>query len=254
MNKIEGKVAIITGGASGIGEATARLFAQHGARAIIIADIQDDLGKNVSLSIGLVRCTYIHCDVTDEAQVKSLVETTVKNFGQLDIMFSNAGMLNKSNQIVLDLNLDEFDRLFAVNVRGMAVCVKHAALAMVHGQVKGSIICTSSVLGRMGGPQQTDYCMSKHAVVGLMKSASKQLGEHGIRVNCVSPFAVATPMNCNRLEMEKKEVEKLYQPMSNLKDMVLKAEDVAKAVLFLASGESGFITGHDLVVDGGFTV
>ncbi|PWA96678.1 (-)-isopiperitenol/(-)-carveol dehydrogenase, mitochondrial [Artemisia annua] len=168
-------------------------------------------------------------------------------------MFSNAGILTKSDQIVLDLNLDEFDRMFAVNVRGMAACVKHAALAMVQAQVKGSIICTSSVLGQMGGTQQTDYCMSKHAVVGLMKSASKQLGEHGIRVNCVSPFAVATPMNCNRLEMDEKEVEKRYQPMSVLKDMVLKSEDVAKAVLFLASGESGFITGHDLVVDGGFT-
>ncbi|GKA64853.1 (-)-isopiperitenol/(-)-carveol dehydrogenase, mitochondrial-like protein, partial [Tanacetum coccineum] len=120
MNKIVGKVAIITGGASGIGEATARLFAKHGARAVVIADVQDDLGKNVSLSIGSKGCTYFHCDITDEAQVISLVNSTVETYGQLDIMFSNAGIISKSKQNVINLDMDQFDRVFAVNVRGMA--------------------------------------------------------------------------------------------------------------------------------------
>nr|XP_043638512.1 (-)-isopiperitenol/(-)-carveol dehydrogenase, mitochondrial-like [Erigeron canadensis] len=251
--KIEGKVAIVTGGASGIGEATARLFAKHGARAVVIADIQDNLGKNIAVSIGLDRCTYIHCDVTDESQVKSLVDSTVAIYGQLDIMFSNAGIASKCVQTVFDFDMEQFDRLFAVNVRGMAVCVKHAARAMVELKVKGDIICTASVFARKGVAQRTDYCMSKHAVVALMKSASKQLGQYGIRVNCVSPYAVATPLMCNMLEKDVAEVEKLHEQMTCLKNMVLKAEDVAEAVLFLVGEKSGFITGHDLVIDGGYT-
>lgn len=250
---MEGKVAIVTGGASGIGEATARLFAKRGAQAVVIADIQDDLGNNVSLSIGSNRCTYIHCDVSDEAQVKSLVDSTVEMYGQLDILFSNAGIISKSIQSIVDFDMDHFDQLFAINVRGMAACLKYAARAMIEKQVKGSIICTSSLLGKIGVKEWTDYCMSKHAVVGLMKSASKQLGEHGIRVNSVSPYVVATPLMNNKLGKEAKDVEKIYESMTSLKGVVLKAEDIADAVLFLACGESGFISGHDLVVDGGFS-
>lgn len=251
-NKLEGKVAIITGGASGIGEATARVFSQHGARAIIIADIQDELGQNLASSIGSHFCTFIHCDVTDEDQVKSMVEWTVQKYGQLDIMFSNAGIVNRSDQTVLDLEFSAFDRLFAVNVRGMAACVKHAARAMVDRGVKGCIVCTASVAGSHGMGRRTDYCMSKHAVVGLVRSASKQLGEHGIRVNCVSPHGIATPMMCKALEMEAEEVEKVYEARTRLKG-VLRARHVADAVLFLASDQSAFVTGHDLSVDGGFS-
>ncbi|KAL1806888.1 hypothetical protein ACET3Z_029956 [Daucus carota] len=142
--KLEGKVAIITGGASGIGEATARLFAQHGARAIVIADIQDALGQSVAKSIGNEQCTYRHCDVADEGQVKALIDSTVETFGSLDIMFSNAGFWKTGDfrQSILDLNLEASDRLFAVNTRGMAACVKHAARAMVEGSVKGGCVVT----------------------------------------------------------------------------------------------------------------
>ncbi|XP_071713916.1 (+)-cis,trans-nepetalactol synthase NEPS1-like [Rutidosis leptorrhynchoides] len=253
MNKIEGKVVVITGGASGIGEATACLFAKHGARAVVIADIQDELGKSVAISIGSHICAYIHCDVTNEAQVKSLVESTVNTYDQLDIMFSNAGIVSKSVQTVVDFDIDQLDYLLAVNVRGMALCVKYASRTMIEKKVKGSIICTSSVFGTKGVRERTDYCMSKHAVIGLMKSASKQVGKYGIRVNCVSPYMVATPLMCNMLGKEVMEVEKVHDNMTSLKDLVLKVEDVAEAVLFLACSESGFITGHDLVVDGGFT-
>ncbi|XP_071737467.1 LOW QUALITY PROTEIN: (+)-cis,trans-nepetalactol synthase NEPS1-like [Rutidosis leptorrhynchoides] len=253
MNKIKGKVAIITGGASGIGETTARLFANHGARAVVVADIQDELGEQVAKSIGSNICTYIHCDVTDEAQVKSMVESTVEIYGQLDIMYSNAGIVSKSDQTVVDFDMEQFDQLFAVNVRGMAGCVKHAARVMINLQVKGNIICTASALGRIGAEQRTDYCMSKHAVVALMKCASKQLGKYGIRVNCVSPFVVATPLTCKVFGKQAMEVEKMHQTVTSLKDVVLKAEDVAEAVLFLACDESSFVTGHDLAVDGGYT-
>uniref|UniRef100_A0A175YQ35 Uncharacterized protein n=1 Tax=Daucus carota subsp. sativus TaxID=79200 RepID=A0A175YQ35_DAUCS len=188
--KLEGKVAIITGGASGIGEATARLFAQHGARAIVIADIQDALGQSVAKSIGHGQCTYMHCDVTDEFQVKSLIDSTVETFGSLDIMFSNAGVgrIGASRQGILDLSLEASEKLFAINTRGMAACVKHSARAMVEGRVKGGcIVCTGSLIGSVGMEEFIDYVMSKHAVLGLVRCASKGLGEYGIRVNCVSP-------------------------------------------------------------------
>ncbi|THG11981.1 hypothetical protein TEA_004625 [Camellia sinensis var. sinensis] len=149
IDKLQGKVAIITGDASGIGEATAPLFADHGACAVVTANIQ---GQKLSETIGSHRCIYLHCDVTDEDQVKSTVESMVQIYGQLDIMFSNAGIISNSDQVILDLDFPQFDRLFAINARGMAACVKHAMRVMVE--------------------QRVDYTMSKHAVLGLVRAAS----------------------------------------------------------------------------------
>ncbi|KAJ0047907.1 hypothetical protein Pint_15282 [Pistacia integerrima] len=249
--KLQGKVAIITGGASGIGEASALHFINHGAQAIVIADVQDEKGQKLAESIGLDRCMYVRCDVSDEEQIKNLVETAIKTYGHLDIMFCNAGILSKSEQIILDFDLSDYEKLFAVNVRGVIASIKHAARAMVKGKIQGSIICTASVSATMGGPIFTDYTMSKHAVVGLMKSASKQLGGYGIRVNCVSPGPVVTPMLCRMSGLKAEEAEKAFERSSCLKG-VLKLKHVADAVLFLASKESEFVTGHNLVVDGGF--
>lgn len=131
LKKLNGKVAIVTGAASGIGAVTARHFAEHGALAVVIADVQDNKGRELASSIGTNRCTYIHCDVTDEEQVRSLVDSTVHLYGRLDIMFSNAGIVSGSHQTVLDLDLKLYDRVMAVNSRGMAACVKHAARVMV---------------------------------------------------------------------------------------------------------------------------
>ncbi|KAL1806890.1 hypothetical protein ACET3Z_029958 [Daucus carota] len=259
--KLEGKVAIITGGASGIGEATARLFAQHGARAIVIADIQDALGQSVAESIDHGQCTYMHCDVADEGQVKALIDSTVETFGSLDIMFSNAGVGKTGDlrQGILDLNLEASDRLFAINTRGMAACVKHAARAMVEGSVKGgSIVCTGSLAASTGVEQFIDYAMCKHAVLGLVRCASKGLGEYGIRVNCVSPGGVATPLTCNELlacnemTLSVEECEKFLEGIMGLKGFgATKTKDIANAVLFLASQDSQFITGQNMIVDGG---
>lgn len=250
--KLEGKVAIVTGGASGIGESTVRLFADNGVKVVVIADIQDDRGRQVAESIGSQRCSYIRCDVTDENQVQSMVESTVKKYGKLDVMFSNAGVLSSQDQTILDLDLSASDKLFEVNVKGMAACVKHAARAMVEGGVRGSIVCTGSVAAAKGSRRRTDYCMSKHAVLGLVRSASVQLGGKGIRVNCVSPSGVATAATCRSLGMGMEDVEKAYRGMSRLEGVALKASHVADAVLFLASDDSAFVTGHDLVVDGSF--
>ncbi|KAL2539500.1 Short-chain dehydrogenase reductase 3b [Abeliophyllum distichum] len=253
LKSLEGKVAIVTGGASGIGEATARLFADHGVRAVVIADVQEKKGQIVAKSIGTERCSYVHCDVSDEKQVKAMVDFTVEKYGQLDIMFSNAGIRSKSDQTILDFNFSEFETLFGINVRGMAACVKHAARAMVEKGVKGSIVCTASVVATncRGGTDMTDYVMSKHAILGLVRTASQQLGVHGIRVNCVSPSAIATGMAASA-GLSNKEIQMIFGPFTPLKGIALSVNHIADAVLFLASNNSAFVTGHDLVVDGGF--
>lgn len=251
--KLDGKIAIITGGASGIGEATARLFAQHGAK-VVIADIQEEKGRSVAESIGSTHCTFIKCDVTNEQQVQSLVQSTVEIHGRVDIMFSNAGIASTDGyeQDILGVNLDALDNLFAINVRGSVACVKHAAKAMVEGGVKGKIICTGSVSATIGVTRQIDYAMSKHALLGLVRSASTGLGKYGIRVNCVSPAAVATPLLEKSMKMGVEEIEKMFESFNCLKNGALRASHVAEAVLFLASDDSQFVTGHNLVVDGGF--
>lgn len=250
--KLAGKVAIITGGASGIGEATARVFADNGARVVVIADIQDELGSQVAASIGTHRCTYVHCDVEDEEQVRNLVQSTVNAHGTLDIMFSNAGILSPSDQTVTELDMSQLDHLFAVNVRGMAACVKHAARAMIERCVRGSVVCTGSVAASHAGSKGTDYTMSKHAVLGLVRAASVQLGVHGIRVNCVSPNGLATPLTCNALGVSVEKLQEVYARYARLEGVVLTPKHVAEAVLFLVSSESEFVTGLDLRVDGGF--
>ncbi|KAL0416853.1 UNVERIFIED_CONTAM: Nepetalactol-related short-chain-dehydrogenase/reductase 1 [Sesamum latifolium] len=239
--KLQGKVAIVTGGASGIGEAAARLFAEHGALAVVIADIQAEKGKSVAESIGLQRCSYVQCDVADEEQVKSMVEWTVKTYGGLDIMFSNAGTVGGSEQSILELDFSQYDTVMWVNARGMAVCVKQAAREMIELGTRGVIVCTASVMAAMGGDILTDYTMSKHAVLGLVRAASQQLGAHGIRVNCVSPSAVPTQLAA-KAGFAAGDVEKIFGSFTSLKGVALTAEHVAEAVLFLASDDSAFIT------------
>ncbi|CAN1266059.1 (+)-cis,trans-nepetalactol synthase NEPS1 [Linum perenne] len=204
---------------------------------VVIADIQDDLAQNVAASIG-----------------------PINTFGHLDVMFSNAGVITTTcPQSVIDLDLAAMDATFAVNVKGNAACVKHAARVMVAvaGGRRGSIVCTASVAGSIGGRRMTDYFMSKHAVVGLVRSASLQLGEHGIMVNCVSPYVVSTPMARRGLhggsEMTAESVESSFAANMCLKGAALRARNVADAVLFLACGDSDLITGLDLVVDGGYS-
>ncbi|KAH0726192.1 hypothetical protein KY285_001901 [Solanum tuberosum] len=166
--RLEGQVAIITGAASGIGEASARLFAEHGAR-IVVAAIQDELGLKVVESIGADKASYRHCDVTDEKQVEDTVAYAVEKYGTLDIMFSNVGTLNFCS--VLDMDVMAFDETMAINVRGSALAVKHAARFMVDNKIRGSIICNASLEGIVAGAASLAYIASKHAVVGIVKAA-----------------------------------------------------------------------------------
>ncbi|XP_038709744.1 short-chain dehydrogenase reductase 3b-like [Tripterygium wilfordii] len=250
--RLEGKVALVTGAASGIGEEAVRLFASHGA-LVVVADVQDELGHQVVSSIGPDRVSYRHCDVRDEKQVEETVNYTLSKHGKLDILFSNAGIIGPLTGI-LDLDIEGFDNTMATNVRGVAATIKHAARAMVGKKIRGSIICTTSAASSIGGTGPHAYTTSKHALVGLVRTACCELGEYGIRVNCVSPFGIATPLSCRAYNLEPSEVEANSCALANLKGIVLKARHVAEAALFLASDESAYISGHNLAVDGGFTV
>ncbi|KAG6678616.1 hypothetical protein I3842_14G089400 [Carya illinoinensis] len=222
--RLVGKVALITGGASGIGESTARLFAKHGAK-VIIADIQDELGFSVcqdkSINGGI---SYVHCDVTSESDVENAVNTAVSKHGKLDIMFNNAGLAGQLYENILAIEPKEYKRLFDVNVLGSFLGAKHAAKTA-----------------------------SKHAVVGLTKNLCVELEQYGIRVNCISPHFVATPMVQKAIRIDTKKVEEIVSSAANLKGVVLEARDVADATLFLASEESKYLSGLNLVVDGGYS-
>ncbi|WJX85200.1 hypothetical protein P8452_67694 [Trifolium repens] len=225
--RLEGKVAIVTGAASGIGAETVKIFVENGA-FVVIADVNDELGHQVATSIGLDKVSYHHCDVRDEKQVEATVAFALEKYGTLDIMFSNAG-IGGAIHSMLELNLNEFDNMMATNIRGPAATIKHAAHAMVERKIRGSIIC-------------------------LVRSACGELGAYGIRVNSISPYIVGTPLACSELNMEVSEVEAIGIDSSNLKGITLKTTHIAKVALFLASDESAYISGHNLVVDGGFSV
>ncbi|XP_059655242.1 short-chain dehydrogenase reductase ATA1 [Cornus florida] len=258
--RLLGKVAVITGGARGIGAATAKLFAENGAH-VVVADILDDLGATLADSIG---GRYIHCDVAKESDVESAVKLAVTWKGHLDIMFNNAGISGHESRSITNLNMGHMKVLLDINLNGIVHGIKHAARAMIQGGRKGkggSIICTSSSAAIMGGLGSHPYTLSKEAILGVARSSACELGVHGIRVNCVSPHGVPSEMLVSayrrflgKRDVSTEEVSRIVgESGSLLRGRSGRLEDVAQAVLFLASDEAGFITAHNLVVDGGYT-
>uniref|UniRef100_A0A0C9QNR5 TSA: Wollemia nobilis Ref_Wollemi_Transcript_15749_1113 transcribed RNA sequence n=1 Tax=Wollemia nobilis TaxID=56998 RepID=A0A0C9QNR5_9CONI len=257
--RLEGKTALITGAATGIGEATARVFAAHGAR-VVVADVQAEAGARLAAELGN-GAAFVRCDVRNEDEVAAAVDkaVAVAATGALDVFYYNAGILGATGPIDA-LRMDEFDLTMGINLRGAVLGVKHAARVMKPAG-KGSILCTGSVCSVIGGMGPHPYTISKAAMGGLVRSAALELRRFGIRVNMVSPDSVATPIMAHALEMlnltdgfSMEAAERYVADVSQMGGRCLTSNDVAHAALFLASDECTYISGHNLVVDSANTV
>ncbi|MDG2276881.1 MAG: glucose 1-dehydrogenase [Pseudomonadales bacterium] len=250
--RLEGKVAAITGAASGFGEAAARLFVAQGAQ-VILGDIQADRGRAVADELGDV-AVFVKCDVTEEDDIANLVDTAVSRFGRLDIMYNNAGIVGAVGPIATT-PADEWKFTVDILLNGVFYGCKHASRVMTP-QGSGSIISMASTAGILGGLGPHCYTACKHAVVGLTKGVAAELCHHNIRVNCIAPAGMATAMVANVSTGDHTQIDKTKEILaanSPLKGRPGLAEDVANAALFLASDESGYTTGHCLTTDAGTT-
>ncbi len=236
---IKDKVAVITGGVSGIGLATAKRFANAGAM-VILADLQDgaDLAKSLNGK-------FIQTDVSDEKQVKSLMEKTFEAFGKIDILINNAGV-NANYAKLVDSDKKDYNLTHNVNTLGVVFGIKHAAPFMQEG---GSIINISSVAGKQGVAYLAPYVASKYAIVGITQTAAIELGDRGIRVNAICPSSVDTPMARAEGGEDLLKLESIQIPLGR----IAQPEEVAALIHFLASGDSSFVNGQAINIDGGFT-
>ena len=251
MARLEGKTAIITGGASGIGAATVRRFIAEGAR-VLAADVQDEMGASVVKELG-PSALYQHADVTSEADVKALIERATGEWGRLDCIFNNAGIVGSMGPLE-DTSVEEFDATIAVLLRGVFLGIKHA-LPVMKAQGSGSIINTASVAGLQGGLGPHVYSACKAAVKHLSTTVGVAVGSTGVRVNAICPGGIVTPIITNVLGGNEAAVKGVTEAFNVLQPIQRagQPEDIANAALWLASDESAFVTAQAIVVDGGLT-
>src|SRR5512139_110184 len=245
--RLEGKVAVVTGGCSGIGLATVRRFAEEGAK-VVVGDLDDARGKEVAAEIG---GAYVHADVTDKEQVDALFKTAKDTYGSVDIAFNNAGISPPEDDSILDTDLEAWRRVQEVNLTSVYLCCK-AALPYMLEQGRGSIINTASFVAVMGAAtSQISYSASKGGVLSMSRELGVQFARQGVRVNALCPGPVNTPL---LRELFAKDAERaarrlVHVPMGRFGE----PEEMANAVLFLASDESSFITASTFLVDGGIS-
>jgi len=251
MGRLEGKVALISGGAKGMGEVEARMFAEEGA-SVVIADILDDRGENLASKLSTTsktgECLYVHLDVRNMSEWNTAVETATKTFGKLDILVNNAGVT--SRMMLLDTSEEDWDRVLDINSKGTFLGIKASVPAMRESG-GGSIVNISSQMGLVGGDfSSPQYQASKGAVRLLTKSVAVQYAAENIRCNSVHPAPIETDMTAGMRADKEKFADMIRRiPMGRYG----KPEEVAFAVIYLASDESSFVTGSEVVVDGGWT-
>jgi NAD(P)-dependent dehydrogenase (short-subunit alcohol dehydrogenase family) len=248
--RLAGKAALITGGASGIGRATAFLFAREGA-AISIVDLDESGGQGVAQDIidSGGRAIFVRCDVTEAVDCQRAVEETIAQLGRLDILFNNAGIIWRAT--VLETTEAEWDRVMAVNVKSIFL-LSRCAIPIMEEAGGGVIINIASGWGLVGGRRAAAYCASKGAAVLLTKAMALDHGEQNIRVNCICPGDTDTPMLQDEARQLGQPTERfLAEAAERPLGRIGRPEDIAQAALYLASDESSFVTGTALVVDGG---
>ena len=249
--RLEEKVAIITGGAGGIGAAAAERFLQEGAYVLLV-DLDEDALAETCTRLGSNRVSYLVGDVTQAADNQAMVDTATQRYGGLDVFLANAGIEGNVASL-LDYPEQRFDELMAINVKGPFLGLR-AAIPAMRRRGGGSVIITSSIAGLTGAPRLAPYATSKHAVIGLMRSAAKEFAPEGIRVNTVNPSPVKTRMMRSIEQgLSPDEPEQAVQVLTAGIPMQRYAEpqDIANLMLFLASDESAFITGSVYSADGG---
>ena len=246
-DRLAGKVAVVTGGCSGIGLATVRRFAQEGAK-VVIADLNDELEEQYAAEVG---GTYVHTNVADKADVDNLFKVAHDTYGRIDIAFNNAGISPPDDDSILDTELDAWDKVQLVNLTSVYLCCK-AVLPYMLEQKSGSIINTASFVAVMGAAtSQISYSASKGGVLSMTRELGVQFAREGIRVNALCPGPVNTPL---LKELFAKDAERaarrlVHVPMGRFGE----PEEMANAVLFLASDESSFMTASTFLVDGGIS-
>ena len=247
----EGQVALVTGAASGMGLDTARAFARAGA-AVTLADVSEDALRQAVDEIKSAggKAIGVRCDVADEAEVAAMVERTVAEFGRLDAAYNNAGVQVPASDIA-DQSAEDYDRISAINQRGVWASMKHE-LRQMRKQGSGAIVNCSSIGGVVGRAGIAAYHGTKHGVIGLTRSVALEYAERGIRINAVCPGTIATPMVSDMMDKGMLAMDDLLRdlPMKRLGT----GQEIADAVLWLCSSGSTFVTGHALLVDGGFTI
>jgi 3alpha(or 20beta)-hydroxysteroid dehydrogenase len=242
MSRLAGKVAIITGAARGIGEATARLFVAEGAK-VVLSDVLDAEGARIASELGDT-ATFQHHDVSDEAAWHGLVAATLDRFGAIDILINNAGILKV--QGLLEASKQDFERTLAVNLIGVFLGIKAVGPGMID-RGKGSIVNISSVSGMIGQPRVGAYAASKWGLRGLTRVAALELGPRGVRVNSVHPGGTQTVMGIHGLPTQV--INRFYASVPLRR--IGQPEEIARAALFLASDEASYVCGAELLVDGG---
>ena len=249
--RFKDKVALVTGGTSGIGKTTALAFAAAGAKVVIAGRREHEGGATIAeIEQAGGTAIFVKTDVTDEAAVENLIEKTIERFGKLDCAFNNAGTEGVSVPIT-EATAEDFDRTFEVNVKGTFFSLKHEIRQMLKQGGAGAIVNTSSISGLIGFPQMAFYSASKHAILGLTKSVALEVAKQNIRVNAVSPAGIETEM-LDRL-IGGNEAATAGFTAAHPIGRVGRAEEIANAVLWLCSDEASFVVGQSLTVDGGYT-
>jgi NAD(P)-dependent dehydrogenase (short-subunit alcohol dehydrogenase family) len=247
--RVDGKVALVTGGASGIGRATALTFAREGAK-LVIADMNADGGYQTVHMITEKggEATYVQVDVTSASAVEAMISKTVETYGRLDFAHNNAGIWGGFRALTAEYPEDRWHQVIAVNLTGVWLCMKYEIPQML-SQGSGAIVNTASAAGLVGGRGISAYVASKHGVVGLTKTAALEYAQQGIRVNCICPGYIQTPMTAPGMEdparmglmLAREPIGRVGQP-----------EEVAEVVVWLCSDAASFVTGHTMTVDGGY--